>query len=79
MRRLLNASLIASLCASLISASSLAHADTTGSGHNEDGTQSYVTISPGISGTEFVRDDHAARPTLILRDAQHEYRLVAAR
>lgn len=46
---------------------------------NEDGTQSYITIDPGISGIEFVRDDKAARPTLILRDAQHEYRFVAAR
>lgn len=46
---------------------------------NEDGTQSYMTIDPGISGIEFVRDDKAAKPTLILRDAQHEYRFVAAR
>ncbi len=45
---------------------------------NEDGTQSYITIAPGISGIEFVRDDKAARPTLILRDAQHEYRFVAS-
>ena len=46
---------------------------------NEDGTQSYITIDPGIGGVEFVRDDKASRPTLILRDAQHEYRFVAAR
>ncbi|MGM9483330.1 serine hydrolase domain-containing protein [Roseateles sp. NT4] len=46
---------------------------------NEDGTQSYITIDPGISGIEFVRDDKAAQPTLVLRDAQHEYRFVAAR
>lgn len=46
---------------------------------NEDGTQSYITIDPGIEGVEFVRDDQAAKPTLILRDAQHEYRFVAAR
>jgi CubicO group peptidase (beta-lactamase class C family) len=46
---------------------------------NEDGTQSYMTIDPGIGGIEFVRDDKAAKPTLILRDAQHEYRFVAAR
>ncbi len=46
---------------------------------NEDGTQSYMTIDPGIGGIEFVRDDKAAQPTLILRDAQHEYRFVAAR
>jgi CubicO group peptidase (beta-lactamase class C family) len=46
---------------------------------NEDGTQSYMTIDPGIGGLEFVRDDKADKPTLILRDAQHEYRFVAAR
>ncbi|MEO5880823.1 MAG: serine hydrolase domain-containing protein [Caldimonas sp.] len=46
---------------------------------NEDGTQSYITIDPGVGGIEFVRDDKAAKPTLILRDAQHEYRFVAAR
>ena len=46
---------------------------------NEDGTQSYITIDPGIGGIELVRDDKAAKPTLILRDAQHEYRFVAAR
>ena len=46
---------------------------------NEDGTQSYITISPGISGIEFVRDDKASKPALILRDAQHEYRFEQAR
>lgn len=46
---------------------------------NEDGTQSFMTIDPGIGGIELVRDDKAAKPTLILRDAQHEYRFVAAR
>ena len=46
---------------------------------NEDGTQSYITIDPGIGGIEFVRDDKADQPTLVLRDAQHEYRFVASR
>ncbi len=46
---------------------------------NEDGTQSYITIDPGVDGFEFVRDDKAANATLTLRDAQHEYRFVAAR
>jgi len=46
---------------------------------NEDGSQSYMTIDPGIAGIEFVRDDKAAQPTLILRDAQHEYRFVAVK
>ncbi len=45
---------------------------------NEDGTQSYMTIDPGAGGIELVRDDKAAQPTLVLRDAQHEYRFVAA-
>jgi CubicO group peptidase (beta-lactamase class C family) len=46
---------------------------------NEDGTQSFVTIDPGIAGIELVRDDKATAPTLVLRDAQHEYRFVARR
>jgi hypothetical protein len=46
---------------------------------NEDGTQSFITIDPGVAGIELVRDDKAAKPTLILRDAQHEYRFIAAR
>ena len=46
---------------------------------NEDGTQGYMTIEPGMSGVEFVRDDKAAKPTLVLRDAQHEYRFTATR
>jgi len=37
---------------------------------NPDGTLSFVTISPGIEGLEFVVGDEK---TLILRDAQHEY------
>ena len=45
--------------------------------HNADGTQSYITIDPGEGGIEFVRDDKADKPTLILRDSQHEYRFVA--
>ena len=46
---------------------------------NEDGTQSYMTIDPGVAGIEFVRDDKAAQPTLVLRDSQHEYRFVAVK
>ena len=40
---------------------------------NDDGTLSYVTISPGEDGFEFVVADDA----LVLRDAQHEYRFAA--
>ena len=36
---------------------------------NPDGTVSFLTIAPGISGLEFVAGDK----TLTLRDAQHEY------
>jgi CubicO group peptidase (beta-lactamase class C family) len=44
---------------------------------NEDGTHSFISMDPGEGGIEFVRDDKAAKPTLVLRDAQHEYRFVA--
>ncbi len=44
---------------------------------NEDGTHSYITVDPGEAGFELVRDDKAAKPTLVMRDAQHEYRFVA--
>lgn len=39
---------------------------------NPDGTVSFVTISPGVNGFEFVVGAGEAR-TLVLRDAQHEY------
>ena len=39
---------------------------------NPDGTTSFITISPGVSGFEFVVGG-AAKKTLTLRDAQHEY------
>jgi len=41
----------------------------------EDGTHSFVTIAPGISGVEFIAGPVVgkSRPPLILRDAQHEY------
>ncbi|MFZ2987550.1 serine hydrolase domain-containing protein [Ideonella sp.] len=47
--------------------------------NNQDGTQSYVTIDPGEGGIEFLRDDQAQPPALVLRDAQHEYRFAAVR
>lgn len=40
-------------------------------------THSYFSIDPGEAGFELVRDDKAAKPTLVMRDAQHEYRFVA--
>jgi CubicO group peptidase (beta-lactamase class C family) len=39
---------------------------------NPDGTTSFITISPGVSGFEFVVGG-GVKQTLTLRDAQHEY------
>lgn len=39
---------------------------------NPDGTMSFITISPGVSGFEFVVGS-GAKSTLTTRDAQHEY------
>ena len=40
---------------------------------NPDGTTSFITISPGANGFEFVVGS-GAKKSLTLRDAQHEYR-----
>jgi len=40
---------------------------------NADGTTSFVTVSPGIFGLEFVVGERAGKRVLILRDGQHEY------
>jgi hypothetical protein len=40
---------------------------------NEDGTMSFVTIGPGIDGLEFVVRESDRKPSLVFRDAQHEY------
>ena len=40
---------------------------------NDDGTISLITIDPTNSGFEFVVGEKAAKRTLTLRDAQHEY------
>jgi hypothetical protein len=40
--------------------------------HNPDGTVSFITIVPGFSGEEYVVAK-GEKPTLITRDAQHEY------
>ncbi|HZN56114.1 MAG TPA: serine hydrolase domain-containing protein [Candidatus Polarisedimenticolaceae bacterium] len=39
---------------------------------NPDGSMSFLTIAPGISGLEFVVGS-GEKKTLVLRDAQHEY------
>jgi hypothetical protein len=43
-----------------------------GSRENPDGTVSFMTIEPGITGLEFVVGPGEDK-TLIMRDAQHEY------
>ena len=40
--------------------------------HNPDGSLSFITTSPGVSGFEFVVGSRSKR-TLVVRDAQHEY------
>ncbi|TMQ09435.1 MAG: beta-lactamase family protein [Deltaproteobacteria bacterium] len=40
---------------------------------NPDGTVTFQTIDPGIAGFEFVVGEAAGKPTLTLRDGQHEY------
>jgi CubicO group peptidase (beta-lactamase class C family) len=40
--------------------------------HNPDGTISFITVTPGMIGLEFVVGAGPS-PTLIVRDAQHEY------
>jgi len=39
---------------------------------NPDGTISFITTAPGISGSEFVVGA-GPKKTLVTRDAQHEY------
>src|SRR5690606_19874430 len=45
---------------------------------NDDGTISFVTISPGEDGFEFVVADKDGARSLVLRDAQHEYAFAEA-
>jgi CubicO group peptidase (beta-lactamase class C family) len=45
---------------------------------NDDGTLSFVTISPGVDGFEFVVADDEDGRALVLRDAQHEYKFDGA-
>lgn len=40
---------------------------------NDDGTISFVTADPPLTGLEFVNAERAGKRCLILRDAQHEY------
>lgn len=45
---------------------------------NDDGTSSFVTISPGTVGFDFVVGNAGDQRTLTLREAQHEYVFVEA-
>ena len=40
---------------------------------NPDGTVSFLTTAPGILGFEFVVGQSPEKPSLVVRDAQHEY------
>jgi hypothetical protein len=40
---------------------------------NDDGSLSFVTISPGADGFEFVVSGTTGNRKLVLRDGQHEY------
>jgi hypothetical protein len=44
---------------------------------NPDGSLSFISTSPGISGFEFVVGT-GSTPTLVVRDAQHEYVFTAS-
>jgi len=46
---------------------------------NDDGTLSFITIDPGEGGSEFVVADNGSEKTLLVRDAQHEYRYEASK
>jgi hypothetical protein len=46
--------------------------------HNPDGTVSFLTTAPGVVGFEFVVGS-GPQPSLIVRDAQHEYVFAAGR
>jgi hypothetical protein len=40
---------------------------------NDDGTVSFISIDPTLSGFEFVVADEGGQRRLVTRDAQHEY------
>jgi CubicO group peptidase (beta-lactamase class C family) len=40
---------------------------------NDDGTFSFITIDPSVSGFEFVVGERSGKRVLIIRDGQHEY------
>jgi hypothetical protein len=46
---------------------------TVATKRNGDGTVSFVTIDPTVSGFEFVPGTHEGKHVLVIRDSQHEY------
>ncbi len=49
------------------------YASQVASRKNPDGSVSFITIVPGMSGVELVVGSASGKRTLILRDSQHEY------
>jgi hypothetical protein len=45
---------------------------------NDDGSISFITIDPSVSGFEFVVGDKGGKRTLTIRDGQHEYTFTEA-
>jgi CubicO group peptidase (beta-lactamase class C family) len=50
-----------------------AFSSAVASRHNDDGTLSFVTIDPAITGLNFVVGSNAGKRTLTTRDGQHTY------
>ncbi|HEY2627778.1 MAG TPA: serine hydrolase domain-containing protein, partial [Usitatibacter sp.] len=48
-------------------------ASAVASRKNDDGTISFITIDPTVTGFEFVVSERDGKPVLVTRDAQHEY------
>jgi CubicO group peptidase (beta-lactamase class C family) len=40
---------------------------------NDDGTVSFITIDPSVTGFEFVVSERSGKRALVIRDGQHEY------
>src|SRR5436190_131990 len=54
------------------------YASEVASRTNPDGTVSFITIVPGMSGLEFVVGEKGDKRSLTTRDGQHEYVFVEA-
>jgi hypothetical protein len=56
-----------------------AFASAMGSHRNDDGTMSFISVSPALLGAELSTGSRNGQPVLFVRDAQHEYVLTPAR